>query len=92
MPKRKNMDDSIEYCKRFRDESFPVDNSRSDHEKHHLLDTNNQLAGFVRNSVDIMVYQRDEIERLNLVILEMRNSLVISESRGIRTSVNMDVM
>ena len=38
MPKRKSVDECIDDCKRFRDEQFPIDNSRSDHEKNHLVD------------------------------------------------------
>ena len=69
MPKRKSMDEYIDECKRFRDEKFPVDNSRSDHEKNHLVDINNNLSNFVRNSILIMVKQKGEIERLNICLL-----------------------
>jgi len=92
MTKRKHFDDSIEECKRFRDEQFSVDYSHSGHEKKHLLYTNNTLANFVRNSVDIMVFQRDEIENLNLIINQLRQSLAISESKNFTNHNNMNVL
>ena len=91
MSKRKNIDECIEDCKRFRDEKFPVDNSRSDHEKNYLVDINNNLATFVRNSVEIMVNQKKEIERLNMVINNIRNALVYSESKNSKDYRNTDV-
>ena len=92
MTKRKIIDESIDECKRFREEEFPADNSRSDHEKRHLLVTNNDLSEFVRKSVEVMVYQRDEIENLNQIINQLRNSLATSESKNFRTQTNMDVI
>jgi len=69
----------------------PVDNSRSDHEKNHLVDINNNLSNFVRNSILIMVKQKGEIERLNILIHNMRNALVISESSNIKNYTNNDI-
>jgi len=80
MPKRKGMDECI-----------PVDNSRSDHEKNHLVDINNNLSNFVRNSILIMVKQKGEIERLNILIHNIRNALVISESSNVKNYKNNDI-
>ena len=91
MPKRKSMDECIDDCKRFRDEQFPIDNSRSDHEKNHLVDINNNLSNFVRNSILIMVKQKEEIGRLNILIHNMRNALVISESSNVKNYTNNDI-
>ena len=67
------------------------DNSRSDHEKNHLVDINNNLSNFVRNSILIMVKQKGEIERLNILIHNMRNALAISESSNIKNYTNNDI-
>ena len=74
-----------------RDRKFPVDNSRSDHEKNHLVDINNNLSNFVRNSILIMVKQKGEIERLNILVHNMRNALAISESSNIKNYTNNDI-
>lgn len=40
----------------------------SDHEKRHLISTNNEMAEFVRRSVAVIQLQSSEIERLHKII------------------------
>ena len=39
-----------------------------DHERRHLVSTNNELADFVRRSVAVIQFQSSEIERLHKII------------------------
>ena len=92
MSKRKACNEIIEECKKFRDDNFSEKNIViPSHEKDHLLHTNNTLSDFVHKSINVIVSQRDEIEHLNLVISELRQALVTSESKNIHRNVDMDV-
>lgn len=86
MSKRKIMDSNIESCKRMKDNFFyNINNSmnnKSDHEKQHLLSTNRQLSEFVKNSVDTMEFQKEEISRLNEIVRRLSVALANSESKN----------
>lgn len=58
----------IDITKRVKKDTISIDEYSNDFEKKHLIYTNNEMARFVRSSVETMRRQQEEITRLKTII------------------------
>ena len=69
------MTEIVDITKRVKKDTISIDEYSNDFEKKHLIYTNNEMARFVRSSVETMRRQQEEITRLKAIIENFSSSV-----------------